>query len=333
MKPFEYASPRTEREAIALLNEGDCETAILAGGTDLLSLLRDEVLGPQRVVDLRGVDSLTRIEATSDGGVLVGTLATFEDLLDSPLLADYAALADVVRGVKAIQIQQNGTLGGDLCCLPNCWYFRRGYGLLARENGQSLPQAGDGRHHAIIGNQGAARFVSASRLAPPLIAWSAEVRIAGPQPQQERWLPLSDFYVSPRTEKQGITVLKRGQLITHVKLPAAGARRSAAYEVLELNGLDWPQAACAATLDLDEIGFVRHASIVLGHVAPVPWVSAPAMSLLVGHNVNESTAEAAAAAAVAEATPLKDNAHKVSQAKAAVKRSILRAAGIPGHDF
>jgi xanthine dehydrogenase YagS FAD-binding subunit len=331
MKPFEYASPRTEAEAIALLSDFDGETTVLAGGTDLLSLLRDEVLGPERVVDLRRVDSLRRIEPTDDGGVQIGALATFEDLLDSPLLADYPSIADVIHGVKAIQIQQNGTLGGDLCCLPNCWYFRRGYGLLARENGQSLPETGDGRYHAIIGNQGPAKFVSASRLAPSLIAWSAEVRIAGPRSTDERWLPLSDFYVAPRTDKQGVTVLKQGQLITHVRLPATNGRLSAAYEVLEINGLDWPQAACSTTLDLDGIGFVRHATIVLGHVAPTPWVSAAAMSALQGHNINEATAEAAAAAAVTEATPLKDNAYKVSQAKAAVKRSILRAAGLLGH--
>jgi xanthine dehydrogenase YagS FAD-binding subunit len=327
MKPFQYASPHTEAEAIALLSDFDGETAVLAGGTDLLSLLKSEVVGPARVVDITGVGSLKSIEPTDDGGVQIGALATLEDVSDSALLADYAALSDVVRGVRAIQVQQNGTLGGDLCCLPNCWYFRNGHGLLARENGQSLAEGGDNRYHAIFGNQGPAKFVSASRLAPALIAWGAEVRIAGPRATEERWTSLESFFVAPKTDKQGITVLKPGQLITHVRLPAPDGRLSAAYEVLELAGLDWPQAACSTMLELDDYGVVRNAMVVLGHVAPTPWVSAPAISELIGRPIDESTAENAARAALAEATPLSGNEYKVHQAKAAVKRSILRAAG------
>ena len=99
--------------------------------------------------------------------------------------------------------------------------------------------------------------------------------------------------------------------------------------MLELNGLDWPQAACAATLDLDEFGVVRAAAIILGHVAPTPWYSAPAVSRLIGRPISEAAAESAARAAIEEATPLSGNEYKVYQAKAAVKRAILRAAGGP----
>lgn len=329
MQPFQYTSPRTEAEAVALLSDFDGQTTVLAGGTDLLPLLKSEILGPQRIVDITGVDSFKSIEPADDGGVVIGALATLEDLVDSPLLAEYPSLADVVHGVRAIQVQQNGTLGGDLCCLPNCWYFRRGYGLLARQNGVSLPEAGDNRYHAVFGNQGPAKYVSASRLAPALVAWDAQVRIAGPRSSDERWTPLAEFYIAPRTEAQGISILRPGQLVTHVRLPASQGRLSAAYEVLESAGLDWPQAACAATLDLDPAGIVRRASVVLGHVAPVPWFSAPAVSELIGRPVTSATAAAAAAAAVTEATPLAHNAYRVIQARAAVKRSILKAVGEP----
>ena len=327
MKPFQYASPRSEAEAVAMLSDSPGMVTVLAGGTDLLTLLQTEVLGPERVVDVSGVDSLKQIEPTDDGGVVIGALATLEQIAESPLLADYASLGDVVRGVKAIQIQQNGTLGGDLCCLPQCWYFRKGYGLLARDDGTSLPEAGDNRYHAIFDNSGPAKFVSASRFAPTLIAWDAEVRIAGPQASDEQWQPLGRFYVTPRTEAQGVTILRPGQLVTHVRLPAAHGRVSAAYEVLEINGLDWPQAACAATLDVDASGVVRQASIVLGHVAPTPWFLAEAGSVLVGQPLTENAAECAARVAIENATPLSGNVYKVSQAKAAVKRAILRAAG------
>jgi xanthine dehydrogenase YagS FAD-binding subunit len=232
----------------------------------------------------------------------------------------------VIESTHSIQIQSRGTLGGDLCHLPNCWYYRNGYGLLTFKDGKSLVEAGDNRYHAILGNRGPAKFVSASRFAPPLIAWGARVRMIGPASGQEEWLPLEHFYVSPKIESQGVTVLKPGQLISHVWLPAAGSVQSASYEVLQLNGLDWPQAAAAACVDV-EGGFVREARVVLGHVAPVPWVAAQAAASLVGLSLNEETAAAAGEAALASATPLANNGYKVQMARTAVKRALLRAGG------
>ncbi len=324
MRPFEYARPTTEAEAVELLRCSDGEAVVLAGGTDLISLLQRDVLRPKRVVDIKGVDSLRGIQPTADG-VVVGVLTTLEELADSPLLKSYRSLHHVNDGIRAIQVQQNGTVGGDLCHLPNCWYFRNGYGLLALQDGASLVEEGDNRYHAILGNRGPAKFVSASRFAPPLIAWQARVRVVGPEPGQEEWLPLEYFYQTPKSERQGVTVLKPGQLLTHIWLPARPAVRSAAYEVLETQGLDWPLAAAAACLELDESGLVRTARVVLGHVAPVPWVAREAAEVLRGRPVTFETAQAAADRAVAGATPLSQNEYKVQLARAAVKRALLRA--------
>jgi len=323
MTNFEYACPTTEQEAVEFLGEYRGETTVLAAGTDLVALLKTNVLKPRRVVDITRIDSLHGIEPREDG-VLIGALATLEDIHDSPLLADYPCLRDVVDGVRAIQIQQNGTLGGDLCHLPNCWYFRHGYGLLARENGRSLSADGDNRYHAVFGNGGPAKFVSASRFAPGLIAWNALVRVIGPGPKDEMWLPLAEFYSVPRTERHGVTNLQPGQLITHIQLPPAEAQLSATYEVLEMQGLDWPLAAAACTLEMD-VGIVRRAKVVLGHVAPTPWVSDLAASALIGQPVTPETAELAGQAAVSEATPLWNNEYKVQLAKTSVKRALLRA--------
>jgi xanthine dehydrogenase YagS FAD-binding subunit len=260
-------------------------------------------------------------------GIIVGALVTLEDAVANPLLAGYASLAQAIDEVRAIQIQQNGTIGGDLCHLPNCWYFRNGYGLLGLDNGKSLPAAGDNRYHAILGNTGPAKFVSASRFAPALIAWGAEVRLIGPEPDAEEWLPLEFFYQTPRHERQGVTVLKPGQVLSHVRLPQAGSTLSASYDVQQLNGLDWPLASAACCLNVQG-GVVRQAKVVLGHVAPVPWVSHEAARALAGQVVTEETAAAAAAAALERATPLSNNVYKVQIARAAVKRAILRAAGL-----
>jgi xanthine dehydrogenase YagS FAD-binding subunit len=328
MRSFEYASPRTEAEALEFLNEhgsSASEPAVLAGGTDLVPLMQRDLLAPRRVVDVKNVASMSGIEETGDG-LLIGTLTTLEQMAESPLLAPYQSVLHVIESTHSIQIQSRGTLGGDLCHHPNCWYYRNGYGLLGLQNGKSLVEAGDNRYHAILGNRGPAKFVSASRFAPSLIAWGARVRVIGPTSKEQEWLPLERFYLTPKIATQGITILKPGQLISHVWLPQAGSVQSAAYEVLQLQGLDWPQAAAAACVDI-EGGFVREARIVLGHVAPVPWVAGQAALSLVGQSLNEETAAAAGETALAAATPLSNNGYKVQMAKTAVQRALLRAVG------
>jgi xanthine dehydrogenase YagS FAD-binding subunit len=326
MNSFEYASPRTEDEAVAMLSAHDGNTAVLAGGTDLFSLLRARCIAPSRVVDIKNIDTMQGISLVS-GGVMVGALTTLDEILVNPLLASYDSLRQVADAVHAIQVQSSGTIGGDLCLHPNCWYYRNGYGLLAQQNGQSLVAEGRNQFHAVFGNRGPAKFVSASRFAPALVAWKAEARIAGPEPGQVSMVPLEYFFVTPKSADQGVTILQPGQLLTHILLrDAVDEVASASYEVLQMNGLDWPMASAGVCLESSG-GIVREARVVLGHVAPTPWVSHDAAAALVGHAVDEHSAQAAGDAAVARATPLSENEYKVQIARTAVKRAILRAAG------
>lgn len=326
MKNFEFASPQTEAEAVGLLHDHGGRTAVLAGGTDLIGLLQSDLVAPERVVDVRQVASMQGVRREADG-LWVGSLTTLDDVMASPLLKPYLSLAQVADAHHAIQIQSSGTLGGDLCHLPNCWYYRNGYGLLAIKDGESLVETGDNRYHAILGNSGPAKFVNASRFAPALIAWGARVRIIGPGPEAEEVVPLEYFYISPKSANQGNTILKPGQLISHIWLPSVEPTHvSASYEVLQLEGLDWPLATAAVTMDI-EGGIVRAARVVLGHVAPTPWVSQEAASLLRNQRVTEDLASAVGAAAVSKATPLSNNEYKVQIARTAVKRAVLKAVG------
>lgn len=336
MRSFEYARPETEAEALELLSGHDGNTAVLAGGTDLMNLLKRDVIQPARVVDIKHVSSWRGIKP-HDGGVLIGANTTLDEINEHALAADYRSLIDVIDGIRAIQITANGTLAGDLCQMPHCWYFRNGHGLLAMKDGESLVATGDNRYHAILGNSGSAKFVSASRFAPPAIAWDAKVRVVTSGQRsavsgqdenavslKDEWLPLDYFFQTPKTNSQGVTVLKPGQLITHVWVPAASDTRSATYEVLELCGLDQPQASAACCLGLDG-GIVRSAKIVLGQVAPTPWIAHEAAKWLVGQQLTADVAETVSRMALAKATPLSHNDYKVSMAQAAVKRALLKA--------
>lgn len=330
MKNFEYAAARTEAEALSLLSDEPGHTEILAGGTDLVGLMKKMIVRPERVVYVKDVPSLRQIAPLPGGGVRVGAAVTLDELLESPYLAPYAAVTQAVRGIDSMQLQCQGTLGGEICQRARCWFFRNGHGLLA--DAGRIPAEGNSELHAIFGNSGPAKFVSGSRLAPALIALGATARVIGPAEGQERMIPLDDFFRTPRHERERETVLAPNQLLTHVDLPPAAGLSSATYEVRHGEGPDYPLAAAAASLELrGEV--VQNARVVLGQVAPVPWFSHEAAGAIRGLPVNQATAEAAGRAAVAGATPLSHNEYKVQLASVAVKRAILLAAGLETGGF
>lgn len=324
MQAFEYAEPKTLKEALGLLSARWGETEILAGGTDLLSLMKNYVVTPKRVVNLKSIAELRGVAETPEG-LRIGALTTVQELLEDRRLARFPALIVAAQGITSPQIRNMGTVGGDLCQRPRCWYFRNGFGLLARDaQGRALVPEGDNRYHAILGNDGPAYFVSASSFGPPLIALGARVRIAGPNGARE--MPLSEFFVIPKNEGEREIALRPNEILTDVILPAAASElRNTTYEVRQREFLDWPLATASVALELGE-GKVRRASIVLGHVAPVPWQARAAAALLEGKVLTEDLAAQAGEQAVAAAKPLSKNRYKVQLARVAVKRALLAAA-------
>lgn len=329
MKSFDYAEPRTESEVVALLSEHAGRAEVLAGGTDLVGLMKKMVIKPDLVVNIMEVESLQSIGPQEDGSFSIGAAVTLDDLLAHPYLENYPAISDAILGINSMQLQAQGTLGGEICQKPRCWYYRNGQGLLDQE---SQVSEGDNRLHAILGNQGPAKFVSSSRIGPALIALDAQLRIVGPGDQQH-FVPVADFFVTPRHADQREMKLGADQLLTHILLPARDNSFNATYEVRHGEGPDYPLAAAAASLEISTSGRVEDAMVVLGQVAPTPWISHEAAQTLVGSTLNESLAEAAGDAAVLQATPLSDNEYKVQLARVAVKRAILRAAGFETGGF
>jgi xanthine dehydrogenase YagS FAD-binding subunit len=329
MKAFDFASPECEADVLELLSGELGQTEILAGGTDLVPLMKKMLATPDRVVNIMEVRSLRGVSADSLA-VTIGATTTLDDLLDSPELDAYPAIKQAIRGINAMQLQGQGTIGGELCQRPRCWYFRNGHGLLA--NRGRMVAEGDNRYHAIFGNEGPAKFVHPSRIAPALVALGAKLRIVGPTADEEALLPIEEFFRTPRHEGQREHVLVPNQLLTHILLPAANGVASATYEVRHGEGPDYPLVSAAVALKTLG-GVVTEANIVLGHVAPTPWVAREAANAMIGWPVNEQTARAAGEAAVARATPLKDNEYKVDLASVAVERALLLAAGFETGGF
>ena len=325
MQAFEYGNPKTLKEAFGLLGAQWGETDLLAGGTDLLSLMKDYVHTPRRVVSLSGIKELKGIKSSSDG-LHIGAMVTLEELLENaPVRKEYPALVQAARGVTSPQIRAMGTVGGDLCQRPRCWYFRGGFGLLARDgNGRDLAPNGENRYHAILGNSGSAKFVSASSLGPALIAFGAKLTIASAS--GNRTVEVEKFFLAPSDPASREVDLKPNEILTEIVVPPSGGAKSATYEVRQKEALDWPLATASVALKMSG-STVGSARVVLGHVAPTPWNSAEAAQALAGKAISESTAKAAAEAALAGATPLSQNRYKVQLARVAVKRALLAAAG------
>ncbi|MGD9720637.1 MAG: xanthine dehydrogenase family protein subunit M [Pirellulales bacterium] len=330
MKAFEYAAPESEDEAVEFLSSTPGKTAVLAGGTDLLPLMKKMIVTPDRVVSLGRVASLKAIEADSRG-LRIGAMAALDDVLAHPATQNYPALAQAIAAIGSMQMQAQGTLGGELCQRPRCWYFRAGGGLLA-ERGRAAAE-GDNRYHAIFDNAGPAKFVCPSRVAPALVALGATVRVIGPEPGDETEMPLELLFRTPKDERQPEHDLLPNQIVAQIVLPAPEHRHSASYEVHHsAGGQDYPLVAAAASLVMRG-GTVAQARIVLGQVAPTPWLSQEAVRAIVGAPLTHDTAEAAGQAAVSVASPLSHNEYKVQLAKVAVKRALLLAAGLDTGGF
>ena len=324
MRPFEYLSPNTRTQAISLLGSTWGSSEILAGGTDLLALMKDDILAPKRLINIKDIKDLRGVSSDPQG-IRLGALTTLGDLADDESVKkNYPALAEALGEAASPQIRNLATLGGNLCQRPRCWYFRNGLGLLPiDEAGKELVSEGENRYHAILGNEGPAKFVSPSTIVPILVAYGAKIRLQGLNGKRE--LPLERFYVTPKKEGEREHDLRPNEMVTEVMVPAATNVKAAHYEIRQKAAFDWPLALAGVALKMRD-SKVESARIVLGYVAPVPWPSPEAEKALAGQPINKETAQKAAAAALTNAKPLSHNAYKVKLARVAVTRAIMKAA-------
>jgi len=320
MKAFTYKSARSEEEAVKALGPGALP---LAGGTTLLNLMKDRVVEPDVLVNLKAIKGFDRIEAVSDG-LRIGAGVTLASLLENPaLVKQYPAVAQALETVATPQIRNMATIGGNLCTRPPCWYFSHDlFACAKRGNSNTCPaREGENEFHAIFANEGPCVAVHGSSVAPALVAVGASVRIAGPGGARE--ISLEKFFALPKDNVLKENVLANNEIVTHISI-GKGNAKGATYAVLQKESHDWPVALASAVLEMNGETCVS-ARVVLGAVAPIPWRSAGAEAALAGKKVTMEVASAAAAAAVQGALPLSQNAYKIQTTKAAVKRAVLMA--------
>jgi len=340
MKNFEWTSPRglaeaSKAEAIvvadAMASKDGHPSAdgvvFKAGGIDLLDLMKEGLLTPRRLVNLRTIPGLDLIAQEKSGEVRIGANVSLARIAEDPLLrARYRALADAANCSASPQIRAVATIGGNLLQRPRCWYFRSRHHHCARKGGTAcFAFTGENQYHAIFDHHGCA-IVHPSTAATALVAFGAKVELMQTDGAR-RVVDLERFFVLPDADIQRENSLKAGEILTGILLPAQTSGITSAHlKHSEKNSFDWPIADVAVMLERNTNGVCRRASIVLGAAAPVPHRAKTAEAALIGKRINEQSARAAAEAALVGATPLSKNAYKLPIFMTLVRRAVLAAA-------
>src|SRR6185295_9460013 len=332
MKAFEWSNPANISEAVKMLggSAGDIDEAPrpIAGGQDLLTTMKDYTSRPVRLVNLKSVSGLNSITLNARG-LTIGALVTLTELEEhASVRKSFPGLAEAAHSIATPQIRNLGTVGGNLCQRPRCWYFRlEEVNCLKKGGSECYAANGENKYNAIIAG-GPSYIVHPSDLAPMLLALGASVTVVGAK--GKRVIPLDKFFTLPSEGNiRRENVLKNEEIITEIFVPASPLAAHSTYlKFKERESLDFALASAAVAVQLAPNQTVRGARIVLGGVAPIPWRVPNAEKYLVGKNLKPEVLAEAAKIALADAKPLEKNAYKVPLAQTLVRRALARAGGV-----
>jgi len=316
---FTYVRPKSLEEASKQLSSEGAK--VHAGGTDLLGCLREHIFEASKLVSLSNIKSLRGIRKTSQGGMRIGALTTLREVTgDTEVKRHYAALAQAASEVASPQLRNQGTLGGNLCQKPRCWYYRGDFHCLRKGGEECFAVAGENAFHCIFGGE-SCYIVHPSDTAPALGALGAQVHIRGPKGQ--RSVALENFHVPPSEDYTKETCLQSGEIVTEIELPPhAEGLRSSYRKVRARQSWDFALAGVALAL-VFKGGQVQKARVFLSGVAPVPWRSKEVEEVLTGKRLDEATVRKAAVAAVQKAKPLEQNAYKIPLLRGLIEEQLL----------
>jgi xanthine dehydrogenase YagS FAD-binding subunit len=321
MNRFGWAEPRTLEQALALLASGGVKTLVMSGGTDLLGQLKEGLVEPEVVIDLASIPGLSYVKR-DETGTAIGPLTTIAELAADPMIEkDYPGLHQAASLIASPQLRNVGTVGGNLCQRPRCWYFRNAE-IVCRKKGGGMCYAYRGRnkYHAIFGG-GMCYIVYPSDLAPMLIALGAAVSVASPR--GNRTLPLAEFYSLPSRNVLRENVLGPDELVREIRIPPPASRARSAYLKLEERQTwDFALVSCAVSASVAG-GTPSDLRIVLGGVAPIPWRMEKVEAALDGKKPTEASILGAARVGLADARPLAENGYKAALVETAISRTLM----------
>lgn len=327
MKNFTYFRPSTAEQAVGLLENTWGNTAILAGGTDLLDLQKEYVAQPGRVISLGGIGALSGI-TVEDKQVRIGAGTKIGDIaVHAELRRLFPSLTEAAAQIGGPQIRNMGTLGGNLCQRNRCWYFRDEHvNCLLKGGPRCYALEGENKYHAVFTQGHRCVIVHPSTLAPALLALGATIEVLGPTGRRTQ--ELAKFFHAPVNANEREHTLAANEMILSVTIPRRNLT-NASYEIRHKQAYDWPLVQVAVSFEGGRAGAnATNPVIVLGHVSPVPRLTVEAAAAINNRAITDATAAAAGRAATEGAKPLAQNQYKLRLIEVAVKRALFIAAGM-----
>jgi xanthine dehydrogenase YagS FAD-binding subunit len=325
MRGFNYYKVTSVAQAISLLARFQEKASVLAGGSDILGRVKDRLEGPklrhpQHLLDIKGIKDLNYIKEQKNG-LKIGATTTLSEIASSPLVTGkYPLLSQAASQVGVPQIRNVGTLGGNLCQRPRCWYFRgKLFKDCFRKGGDNCyASAGENQYHAVFGGDNC-YMVCPSDMAPALAALHARVEIA--TPKGNKLIPIEQFYVGPEKNLLKETVVGSAEMVVGVEIPVPTPGSKGLYLKLKERGaFDFAIASAAVMVTLKS-DIVSDARIVLGGVAPTPLRATGAELALRGKKIRDAMGHACKAA-VEGASPMSNNGYKVRAAKGIIEEAL-----------
>ncbi|HEY6243655.1 MAG TPA: xanthine dehydrogenase family protein subunit M [Pyrinomonadaceae bacterium] len=332
MKAFEWVNPATIDEAVKLLNDDnvvDIDEAPrpIAGGQDLLTTMKEYSSQPSRVVNLKNIRGLNKLSLDAKG-LTIGALITLTELEEhQPTRKNIPGLVEAAHSIATPQIRNLGTVAGNLCQRPRCWYFRLEEVTCLKKGGDTCYSfTGENKYNAILGG-GPSYIVHPSDLAPMLVALGAQLSVTGSQ--GKRVIPLDKFFTLPSEGNvRRENVLKNDEIITEIFVPASPlTARSTYLKFKERDSLDFAMSAVAVALQMNG-KTVKDVRIVLGGVAPIPWRVPDAEKFVIGKELTNDVLQEAGKIALSRAEPLDNNAYKIPLTETLVRRALAKAGGV-----
>jgi xanthine dehydrogenase YagS FAD-binding subunit len=319
LPPFSYARPIKLKDAVKHLS--DQRTAIHAGGTDLLGCLRDGIMPVDKVVSISALKELRGIRETEDGGMIIGAMTTITEVSEHPAIRKkYPGLAAGASEVASPQLRNQGTLGGNLCQKPRCWYYRGEFDCLRKGGQKCFAISGENQFHAIFGHEDICIITHPSDTAPVLAALNAHVHATGSK--GERTIPVSDLFVLPSENVMKETLLESDEIITHIQLPPPSPNLRSSYrKVRARRAWDFALAGVALALEMDGDRVIK-GRVVLSGAAPIPWRSRPVEDVIFGKQLDDKTIADAAQAAVKDAEHVSENAYKLHLFRGVIEEEL-----------
>jgi xanthine dehydrogenase YagS FAD-binding subunit len=318
LKPFSYVRAESLGEAVRHL--ASAGAVVHAGGTDLLGCLRDEVFSAGKVVSISGLKGLRGVTKGKDGGLRIGALTTITEIALNPeIQKHYGGLARAAAEVASPQLRNQGTLGGNLCQKPRCWYYRGEFHCIRKGGNQCFAVSGENAFHCIFG--GADCFiVHPSDTAPALASLEARLHLEGPK--GKRVVPADGFFLLPDFDPTRETVLGPGEIVTHIELPAPPPGLKSSYrKVRARRSWDFALAGVALALVLQG-DRVANARVFLSGAAPTPWRAKEVEAVITGQKLTSEVIKKAAEVSVQRAKPMEQNAYKIPLFRAVIEEEL-----------